>query len=89
MHMKGISDPELHTSTVTASPLFRINSMMISRDRSPTGVPLTLMRRSPGRRPVAPPPAPGSANITGLKMGEVSDSVLSKQMALRRLKPKS
>lgn len=63
--------------------------MMISRDKSPTGVPFTLIKRSPGNRPVAPPPAPGSAKITGRKMGDISDSVRSKQMALRRLNPKS
>uniref|UniRef100_A0A1B0BF46 Uncharacterized protein n=1 Tax=Glossina palpalis gambiensis TaxID=67801 RepID=A0A1B0BF46_9MUSC len=77
------------TSTVTESSLLRIISMITSRDNSLTDVPFTFSRRSPGKRPVEPPPAPGSANMTGLNAGAVNDSVRSKQMALRKLKPKS
>lgn len=78
------------TSTMTVLPLFLIISIIISRGKFSTGCRLTLIKRSPGNRPVSfPVDAPGSANITDFDVGMKSDSERSSTMALRRLKPKS
>lgn len=77
------------TSTVICSSLFFIISMIVSRGRFSTETPFTLISRSPGKSPVVLLLIPeGSANITGWNDGAIN-SFRYKQIALRKLNPKS
>uniref|UniRef100_A0A182N299 Uncharacterized protein n=1 Tax=Anopheles dirus TaxID=7168 RepID=A0A182N299_9DIPT len=88
------------TCTVTASPLLRISSMIVSRLNSSTGWPLTRSNRSPGSSPVRTVPVElGSANMMARIWGGPIDRGAaetdrqpvgrSSTNAFRRLNPKS